>query len=696
MNKHEHKQEHCHSHEHHGNCTCGTHDCCHDHSEQEHKHAHQCECGCHHRHESTSGCACGCHHGHGEGSARQAVTRLVVSAVLLACAVFTDIYISLPLLATFMLYLPAYLVAGYDVLLNAVREIARGSIFNETLLMCIATVGALTVGFIPGGEPQFAEAVLVMVLFKLGELMEGLAETKSRRSIEALMDIRPDFANVERHGEIYRVDPSSVDVGDVIIVRPGERIPLDGIILEGCAALDTVALTGESRPRDVESGDTVCSGCVDLSGLLRIKVTKPFGDSTATKILELVRSANQNKSKSESFIRRFARWYTPLVVVAAAALALLPPLLSGDFGANFAVWFVRGLTFLVVSCPCALVISVPLTFFGGIGGASRQGILIKGGNYIEALSRVDTVVLDKTGTLTEGSFEVSSVFAADGDRRRLLRLAALAECHSSHPIAKSLRRAYGDLPDTSAVIATNELSGRGVTANIDGRFISVGNLRLMQELGAEAAAPQTHGAAAVIHVAEGNKYLGYILISDVIKPDSDQALRALEALGVRRTVMLTGDTQQVAAAVATDLAIKEYRAQLLPADKVDEVEKLLSTKRRRTTLAFVGDGINDAPVLARADIGIAMGKMGTDAAVEAADIVIMDDDLTKLARAVSICRRTVAIAHQNIAFAIAVKLSVLALTALGLTPMWLAVFSDVGVMLIAVLNAMRAMKKSNR
>lgn len=668
--------------------------------QHEQKHECGCGCGCHHepKHEHEhhqDSCGCGCNHSHSEGSARQVIIRLVVSVVLLACAIFTDIYLTLPLLATFMLYLPSYLVAGYDVLLNAVREITRGSIFNETLLMCIATVGALTVGFIPGGEPQFAEAVMVMILFKLGELLEGLAEGKSRRAIEALMDIRPDFANVERHGEIYRVDPSEVKIGDVIVVRPGERIPLDGKVIEGCAALDTAALTGESLPRDVEAEDSVCSGCINLSGLLHIQVTHSYGDSTATKILELVQSANQNKSKSESFIRRFARWYTPAVVVAAAALSVLPPLFSGDFGANFAAWFIRGLTFLVVSCPCALVISVPLTFFGGIGGASRQGILIKGGNYIEALSRADTVVLDKTGTLTEGSFEVREVCPTTLDRRELLRLAALAECHSSHPIARSLLRAYGDLPDTRGVSLVSELSGLGVTADVNGRRISVGNTRLMEKLGVQFEPAHTHGAAAVIHVAEGSEYLGNIVISDVIKPDSDKALRDLEALGVRRTVMLTGDTEQVAAAVAADLAIKEYRAQLLPADKVEAVEKLLITKRRRTTLVFVGDGINDAPVLARADIGIAMGKMGTDAAVEAADVVLMDDDLTKLPRAVAICRRTVAIAHQNIAFAIAVKLLVLALTAMGLTPMWLAVFSDVGVMLIAVLNAMRAMKKSN-
>ena len=676
------------------------------HQKHHHKHNHTCSCGCgcghehhtheelHEHHEHNCSCDCGCGHDHSEDSPRQAITRLIIAGVLLVCALLTDLYVSLPLLAVFMLYLPAYLVAGYDVLFHALKSIKEGRVFSETLLMCIATVGALTIGFIPGGVPQLAEAVLVMILFKLGELAEGLAEDKSRRAVEALMDIRPDFANVEINGQLRRVDPRQVAVGDVLIVRPGERIALDCLVLEGYAALDTAALTGESLPRDVSPGDAVCSGCINLSGLLRVQATQPYESSTATKILELVQSASKNKSKSERFIRRFARWYTPAVVAVAAAIAILPPLIIGDFAANFADWFIRGLTFLVVSCPCALVISVPLTFFGGIGGASRQGILIKGGNYIEALSRVDTVVLDKTGTLTEGSFEVRDVCPVTLERRQLLRLAALAEYHSSHPIARSLLRAYGDLLNPDAVCNVTEIAGQGVTAEVEGHRISVGNRRLMQELGVTTPPVHTHGASAVLHVAEETEYLGYILISDAIKPQSEQALRALEELGVRRIVMLTGDTERLAAAVAADLAIKEYRAQLLPADKVAAVEELLGEKRRRTTLVFAGDGINDAPVLSRADIGIAMGKLGSDAAVEAADIVIMDDDLTKLARAVRICRRTVGIARQNIFFAIAIKLFVLVLTALGLTPMWLAVLADVGVMLLAVLNAMRTIKKS--
>lgn len=663
-------------HEHKG-CSCGCN------CEQEHKHEHH-DCGC--------GCGCGCHSDHDhEDSPKQTVLRLVLSAILLFCAIFTAHTVSLPLWAQLLLYIPAYFMAGYDVLLDAVASLVRGQVFGETLLMCIATVGALTIGFIPGGEQQFSEAVFVMIFFKLGELLEHMAGARSRRAIQALMDIRPDFANVERQGQVYCLSPEAVEVGETILVRPGERIPLDGVIIEGASALDTVALTGESRPRDVDMGDAVCSGCVNLSGLLRVKVTKPFGDSTATKIIELVRNASKNKSKSESFIRRFARWYTPAVVVSAILLAVLPPLLSGDFTANFATWFIRALTFLVVSCPCALVISVPLTFFAGIGGASRRGILIKGGNYIEALARLDTVVLDKTGTLTEGSFAVTEVCPTDGESRELLRLSALAESYSTHPVAQSLRAAYGDLPDRHAVSDVTELAGKGVQAVVEGRSIAVGNIRLMRQLGIECPDPATHGASTVIHVAEGKNYLGHVFISDIIKQSSEQALRALERLGIRRTVMLTGDREEVAAAIAADLGIREYHAQLLPADKVEQVEALLSTKGR-ATLAFVGDGINDAPVLARADVGIAMGAMGSDAAVEAADVVLMDDDLTKLPAAISLCRRIIAIARQNIVFAVTVKLAVLALSAMGLTPMWLAVFSDVGVMLIAVLNAMRAMK----
>ena len=670
-------------------CTCGCH------SEHQHKHEHEHE----HEHEHHNdrdhdecGCGCGCHsEHHHDDSPKQTILRLVLSAILLFCAIFTANTISLPLWAQLLLYLPAYFMAGYDVLFDAVASLVRGQIFGETLLMCIATVGALTMGFIPGGEAQFTEAVFVMIFFKLGEMLEQLAGAKSRRAIESLMDIRPDFANVERGGETLCVSPETVDIGEIILVRPGERIPLDGVVVEGASALDTVALTGESRPRDVDMGDEVCSGCVNLSGLLRIRVTKHFGDSTATKIIQLVRGASKNKSKSESFIRRFARRYTPAVVIAAVLLAILPPLASGDFVGNFATWFLRALTFLVVSCPCALVISVPLTFFAGIGGASRRGILIKGGNYIEALSRLDTVVLDKTGTLTEGSFEVSQVCPAEGQPRELLRLAALAESYSTHPVALSLRRAYGDVLDSHAVSGVTELPGKGVRATVEGRDIAVGNSRLMAQLGIDCPAPATHGASTVIHVADGQQYLGHVFISDTPKQSAEQALRALEKLGVRRTVMLTGDRGEVAAAVATDLGISEYHAQLLPADKVERVEALLA-KNSRATLAFVGDGINDAPVLARADVGIAMGALGSDAAVEAADVVLMDDDLTKLPAAVALSRRTITIARQNIIFAVSIKLAVLGLAALGLTPMWLAVFSDVGVMLLAVVNAMRAMK----
>ncbi len=682
----------CHSeqkHEHH-NCGCN--------AEHQHKHEHEHhDCGCHseHKHEHRHDhhdcdCGCGSEHSH-EGSPKQTVLRLVLSAILLFCAIFANQTTSLPLWAQLLLYLPAYFMAGYDVLFDAVADLVRGRFLGEAFLMCIATVGALTMGFIPGGEAQFSEAVFVMIFFKLGQLLETLAGARSRRAIESLMDIRPDFANVERQGETICVAPNEVEIGETILVRPGERIPLDGVVIEGASALDTVALTGESRPRDVDMGDEVCSGCVNLSGLLRVRVTRGFGDSTATKIVKLVRDSSENKAKSESFIRRFARWYTPAVVIAAILLATLPPLISGDFTAHFATWFLRALTFLVVSCPCALVISVPLTFFAGIGGASRRGILIKGGNYIESLSRLDTVVLDKTGTLTEGSFEVSRVCPVEGEPRELLRLAALAESYSTHPVALSLLRAYGDVLDPHSVSDVTELAGRGVTALVEGRTISVGNSRLMGELGINCSDPDTHGASSVIHVAEGRQYLGHIFISDAPKDSAEQALRALEKLGIRRTVMLTGDRDEVAAAVATDLSISEYHAELLPTDKVEQVESLLGQKGR-ATLAFVGDGINDAPVLARADVGIAMGAMGSDAAVEAADVVLMDDDLTKLPAAISLSRRTVAIARQNIVFAVAVKLAVLVLTAFGLTPMWLAVFSDVGVMLLAVVNAMRAMK----
>ncbi len=617
--------------------------------------------------------------------------RIFSSVLLLAAAIVAE-HIFMPdrMLLRLMMYLPAYLVAGYDVLIEAVEGIFHGEVFGEEFLMCIATVGALVIGFLPGADPEFMEAVLVMMLFQIGELFEDIAEDKSRRAISGLMDIRPDFANVERDGEIVRVMPDEVAVGDIIVVLPGERIPMDGIIIEGQSALDTVALTGESQPRDVDEEDGVFSGCVNLSGVLRIRVTKLFGESTATKILELVENAGERKSKSESFITKFARYYTPTVVIAALLISFVPPLFSGDFSGQFAIWLARALTFLVVSCPCALVISVPLTFFGGIGGASRRGILIKGGNYLEALAKIGTVVFDKTGTLTQGVFAVSAVHPNDIAPEQLLHLAAHVERFSTHPIALSLRQAYGHETDDCQVSDVTEIAGQGVTAKVNGLQVSVGNQRLMESLGAEWK--PCHHVGTIIHVAIDGKYAGHIVISDVVKPDSAQAVHDLEAAGVSHIVMLTGDRREVAEKIANDLSIKKYHAELLPADKVDKVESLLAAKNKNELLAFVGDGINDAPVLARADVGIAMGAMGSDAAVEAADVVIMDDKPSRLVDAIRIARQTLSIARQNIVFALTVKLAVLILAALGLAPMWLAVFADVGVTVIAVLNAMRTLK----
>lgn len=617
--------------------------------------------------------------------------RIFSSVLLLAAAIVAErIFMPDRMWLRLMMYLPAYLVAGYDVLIEAVEGIFHGEVFGEEFLMCIATVGALVIGFLPGADPEFMEAVLVMMLFQIGELFEDIAEDKSRRAISGLMDIRPDFANIERDGEIVRVMPDEVAVGDIIVVLPGERIPMDGIIIEGQSALDTVALTGESQPRDVDEEDGVFSGCVNLSGVLRIRVTKLFGESTATKILELVENAGERKSKSESFITKFAHYYTPTVVIAALLISFVPPLFSGDFSGQFATWLARALTFLVVSCPCALVISVPLTFFGGIGGASRRGILIKGGNYVEALAKIGTVVFDKTGTLTQGVFAVSAVHPKDIAPEQLLHLAAHVERFSTHPIALSLRQAYGHETDDCQVSDVTEIAGQGVTAKVNGIQVSVGNQRLMESLGAEWK--PCHHVGTIIHVAIDGKYAGHIVISDVVKPDSAQAVHDLEAAGVSHIVMLTGDRREVAEKIANDLSIKEYHAELLPADKVDKVESLLAAKNKNTLLAFVGDGINDAPVLARADVGIAMGAMGSDAAVEAADVVIMDDKPSRLVDAIRIARQTLSIARQNIVFALTVKLAVLILAALGLAPMWLAVFADVGVTVIAVLNAMRTLK----
>jgi Cd2+/Zn2+-exporting ATPase len=617
--------------------------------------------------------------------------KILISAILLVAAAIVTRVWEFPLLVQFIFFLPSYLVAGGSVLKEAGENIVEGHPFDEDFLMAVATVGALLIGFIPGGEPMFAEAVFVMLFFQVGELFEGIAEGNSRRSISQLMDIRPDTANVERDGEVKVVDPDDVEVGETIVIRPGEKVPMDGVILEGSSSLNTVAITGESAPRDVIPGDAIISGCVNVSGVLRVKVMKAFGESTAAKILDLVEHAGQSKSRSENFITRFAKVYTPIVVYAAIAVAFLPPLFSGDFGANFATWLLRALTFLVVSCPCALVLSVPVTFFGGIGGASKQGILIKGSTFMDALATADTIVFDKTGTLTKGTFVVSAVHPDKVDEKELLHLAAHVEQFSTHPIAAALRSAFPCVGDGCEIKDTTEIAGQGIVATVAGKRVAVGNTRLMDAEGAKWHVCE-HDMGTCIHVAIDHRYAGHIVISDEVKPDAAEAIRDMKAEGVHKTVMLTGDREEVAHDVATELGLDEYRSGLLPQDKVAEVEKLLSAKPEGTSLAFVGDGINDAPVLARADVGIAMGALGSDAAIEAADVVLMDDKPSKVALAIRIARRTIKIARQNIVFAIAVKVAILVLALFGLAPMWLAVFGDVGVMVLCVINATRALK----
>ena len=653
-------------------------------------HNHECCCG--HEHESHAG-----HHEehehehHHHESLKGQLLLIIVTAVLLAVAVLIEKKVNLPLWQQLLIYLVPYLLIGRETLQEAVEGLAHGDAFNEHFLMSIATLGALGIGFLPGAEPQFAEAVFVMLFFQVGELFEGYAEGKSRDSIAHLMDIRPDVAHVMRDGESLDVNPDQVAVGEVIVVRPGEKIPLDGIIIEGNTSLNTVALTGESVPRDATIDDEVISGCVNLSGVISVRTTKNFGESTVAKIIDLVEHAGEKKSRSETFITRFARIYTPIVVIAAVALALLPPLFSGNFAQTFPTWLYRALMFLVVSCPCALVISVPLTFFGGIGGASRKGILIKGANYIDVLSRTGIVVFDKTGTLTCGEFAVTAVHPDKYGENHLLHLAAHVEHYSTHPIGIALRNAFPDeATDGCEVGQIEELAGEGITAHVGNDVVSVGNTRLMDSVGAKWH-DCTH-AGTIIHVAINGEYAGHIVINDRVKDDSAAAIEQLRDNGVKRTVMLTGDRDEVAAEVATKLKIDEYHAQLLPADKVAHVERLMSEKPEGEHLAFVGDGINDAPVLARADVGIAMGGLGSDAAIEAADVVLMDDQPTKIATAIGIARRTLGIARQNVAFAIGVKVAVLLLAAVGVATMWMAVFADVGVTVLAVLNAMRALK----
>ena len=597
------------------------------------------------------------------------------------------------LYASFALYLIPYLIAGHDVLLKAWRNIRRGEAFDESFLMAVATIGAFAMIFFPETEPHMAEGAAVMLFYQVGELFQSYAVGKSRKSIAAMMDIAPDYANIERDGAIVEVDPDEVQVGDIIVVKPGERVPIDGVVVDGTSQLDTAALTGESVPRHIEVGGEVISGCINMTGVLRIRTTKLFGTSTVSRILELVENASEKKARTENFITRFARVYTPIVTLAAVAIAVVPPLLG--MGA-WAGWILRGLTFLVVSCPCALVISVPMSFFGGIGGASRLGILVKGSNYLEALAQVDTVVFDKTGTLTSGTFGVVGVHPADAiDSDQLLAMAAHAEAFSDHPIALSVKKAYldeapadsGCVIDPARIEDAAEESGHGVKATVDGHAVLVGNDKLMSAHG--ISCPDCELTGTILHVAIDGSYAGHIVIADTVKDDAAQAIADLHAAGVERCIMLTGDREEVARSVASDLGLDEYHAQLLPGDKVEQVERILDSARGN--LAFVGDGINDAPVLTRADVGIAMGAMGSDAAIEAADIVLMDDKPSNIARAIRVARKTMRIVHQNIVFAIGVKLLILALAAVGIANMWLAVFGDVGVAVIAILNAMRAM-----
>lgn len=622
---------------------------------------------------------------------KRKITLISVTTVLLVCAVCIEKFCQLPVWQLLVIYLVPYLLIGFGTLKEAAEGIIDGDLFNEDFLMSVATIGALCIGFLPGAETEFPEAVFVMLFFQIGELFEEYAEGKSRDSISHLLAIRPDVANVERDGKVSEVSPENVAIGEIIVVKPGERVPIDGKVIEGETSLDMAALTGESLPRDISVGDSIMSGCINLSGVVRVKTTKAFGESTVSKIIDLVESADKNKSRSESFITKFARVYTPVVVIAALILAFVPPVFAGaGFLDSFPTWLHRALIFLVVSCPCALVISVPLSFFGGLGAASRKGVLIKGSNYVDALANLGVVVFDKTGTLTYGKFEVEAVHPTDFDERELLHLAAHVEHFSTHPIGAALRSAFPEeATDGCEVTNVEEIAGRGIRAEVAGRIVCVGNSKMMDDLGVEWH--DCHLAGTIVHVAVDGKYAGHIVISDVVKNDSAEAIRSLKKLGVDRTVMLTGDREAVGKEVAEKLGLDEYHAGLLPADKVAQVERLISEKPAGEVLAFVGDGINDAPVLKRADVGIAMGGLGSDAAIEAADVVLMDDKPSKIAVAVRIARRTIRIARQNVWFAIGVKVSILALAAAGLGTMWMAVFADVGVTVLAVFNAMRAL-----
>lgn len=629
---------------------------------------------------------------------RKMLIRIIISALLVAALMLFPVSNSY---LEFALYMAAYLIIGYDILLKAWKGILNKQVFDENFLMAVATVGALAIAIYERlsfaeaaaghGEGGYTEAVAVMLFYQIGEWFQSYAVGKSRRNISELMDIRPDYANIEKDGELEKIDPDEVEIGSVIVVKPGEKIPIDGVIVEGNSTLNTSALTGESLPRDAGTGDEVISGCINMTGLLRIRTTKEFGESTVSKILDLVENSSSKKSKSENFISKFARYYTPAVCYSALALALLPPIVRLLMGISpeWGDWIYRALTFLVISCPCALVISIPLSFFAGIGGASNAGVLVKGSNYLETLSQTRYVVFDKTGTMTQGVFEVAGVHHNSIEEDKLLEYAALAESYSSHPISKSLQKAYGKAIDKGRVSDVEEISGNGVTAKVDGVSVAAGNTKLMKRIGVEYA--DCHSVGTVVHMAVDGVYAGHILISDIIKPHAKEAIKELKKAGVSKTVMLTGDAKNVGEQVAKELGIGEVYTELLPADKVSLVEKLLEQKNGKEKLAFVGDGINDAPVLSRADIGIAMGALGSDAAIEAADIILMDDDPLKIAKAIKISRKCLRIVYENIVFAIGIKLICLVLGALGIANMWLAIFADVGVMVIAVLNAIRAL-----
>lgn len=644
----------------------------------------QSGCGCNHKHEHE--------HCHEHEGLKSKVVLIGTTILLLVGAALIEHFMNLATWQLLLIYLIPYLLIGHDTLKEAAEGIMKGDMFNEDFLMSVATIGALAIGFLPGSDNEFMEAVFVMLFFQIGELFEGYAEGRSRDSISHLMEIKPDVANVERNGNTMQVSPEEVAIGETIVVRPGEKVPLDGKVIEGQSALNTIAITGESMPRQITEGNEVISGCINISGVIKVQTTKTFGESTVSKIINLVENANENKSKSESFISRFAHVYTPIVVFLAVALALVPPIFSAaSYAESFPLWLNRALIFLVVSCPCALVISVPLTFFGGIGGASRNGILIKGSNYMDALANLSTVVFDKTGTLTHGQFEVEAIHPENYDAQELLHMAAHVEHFTTHPIGVALRDAFpNEATDGCEITEVEEIAGQGIRAKVGNHTVCVGNTKMMDSIGAKWH--NCHKVGTIIHIAIDGIYAGHIIINDKIKEDSKEAISQLKALGVGKTVMLTGDRKEVGEKVAQQLHIDEYHTELLPTDKVSHMERLINEKPAGSTLAFVGDGINDAPVLKRADVGIAMGAFGSDAAIEAADVVLMDDKPSKVATAISIARRTISIAHQNVWFAIGVKVAILLLATVGLGTMWMAVFADVGVTVLAVLNAMRALK----